>query len=73
MPKCDVDTVEEFCDKNKKKNESRLQFFNRVLDNLFKANYWILYRGNRFIIKDKEGNLSLFQKLEDGKDEDTNH
>jgi len=67
--KVDLRTVEDYCEKNRNKAESRLQYFKRVLANIFTANPWIIYREDQYITEDKEGNLSRFQKLEDGKDE----
>jgi len=67
MAKVDLNTVEDHCAKHSKKNESNREYFARVLNKLFKANSWVIYRGDRYI--GKEGDkLSLYKKIEDAKD-----
>jgi len=60
--------VNDYADKHKKKKETKLQYFNRVLSEIFTASYQIVYRKDKYIAKDKDGKLMLLHKIEEGKD-----
>lgn len=59
--------VDEYANKHKKKKETKLQYFERVISKIFTASYQILYKKDKYIAKDKEGNLTLFHKIEENK------
>jgi len=62
-------TAREYSEKNKRKNESELQYFNRVMAYDFDVSYQVLYRNDKYVAKTEDG-LMLLHLVEWGKDAD---
>ncbi|MEE8043597.1 MAG: hypothetical protein V3T32_00510 [Thermodesulfobacteriota bacterium] len=69
MPKVELNSIEDYYQKNKNKSEDRLPFYKRVFINRLKASYQMMYKKKIYIASDKKGKLTLFRRIEGEDDE----